>query len=136
VTEQPAVTKKMAGVVLAVSVALMCGQFILTFTTSVLPTDNSLATLLFHLAPYSLALASLYVLFRGQELSVRRGGIARIAIVLLASYGVAGACFLLLVVGGLVGMGPDAVQSLFSKLPILVAIGTLFVLPVVAKALR
>jgi hypothetical protein len=90
-----------------------------------------------HLAPYSLCLVSLYCLFSKSELPLRRGSVGWFLIVLFASYGVAGGTCLLLVVVGVFGFGPRAVDVLFSKmLPLIIAVAMVVDFPFVARSLR
>ena len=130
-------SEKRAGIaLLVISIVLLCLQFGLTFGTSVVPRDGGISTLLLHLTPYTLLLISLYVVFAKTTLPISSNKIARWVIVVAACYGVAGGAFLLLLVIGLLSVGPKAIDVLFSHLPLLLVLGTLFALPFIYKYLR
>lgn len=128
--------RKASIILLVVSVIFLCSQFFLVFSTSFFSTSYSIQMFSVHLVPYLWLLFSLYSLFGTTDFLSRRGTLGHYAIVLLASYGVAGGIFLLLVTGLLISSGPDAVEALFSKLPVLVTVTTLIVMPLVNRHLR
>jgi hypothetical protein len=128
--------KKASAILLMVSVVLLCSQFILVFSTSFFSTNYSVPMFLIHLVPYLWLLFSIYSLFGKSDFLSRRGILGRYVVVIVASYGVAGGVFLLLVTGLLIGSGPDAVETLFHNLPVLIAVTTFIAAPLVNRFLR
>ena len=93
-------------------------------------------TALVGLVPPALLMVSLYLLLSKKEVLKGRGKVARFIIVLLASWGVAGSAFLLLLVVGLYAFGPSAGITLFSHIFWLLPLGTIAAFPFVARRLR
>jgi len=118
---------------------LLVAQFAISFVQQLgnnLAGNSGLAFIVFHLTPYALLLVGLYILLAKKKTPGIENRWIRIALAIVASWGLAGAGFLVLVILALVMKGGDGVEAVFSHLIVISIVLTLLCFPLVYRKLE
>lgn len=121
------------------AVMLLVAQFVITFSQSlgeVWASKEGIASLAVHFTPYVLLLVGLYVLFGKKKTAGVENKWGRIFLTVIASWGLAGAVFLVIVILALVVRGNEGVEMVFYYIAAITIILTVFLFPFVYRKLK
>jgi hypothetical protein len=121
------------------AVVLLVAQFVITFSQplgAVWASKEGIASLAVHFTPYVLLLVGLYILFGKKKMPGVENKWSKIFLTVIASWGLAGAAFLVIVVLALVVRGNEGVEMVFSYLAAITIILTISLFPFVYRRLK